>query len=80
MVDFGGPVTVAGLPVASGTLLLADCHGVISIREAIAAGVPPVVADMRARERRIIELCRAADFSLDRLRSVIEGYTGGANR
>ncbi|HEY2906743.1 MAG TPA: hypothetical protein VGJ29_12655 [Vicinamibacterales bacterium] len=80
MVDFGGPVTVAGLPVASGTLLLADCHGVISIPEAIAAGVPPVVADMRARERRIIELCRAADFSLDRLRSVIEGYTGGANR
>ncbi len=80
MVDFGGPVTVAGLPVTSGTLLLADCHGVISIPEAIAGDVPRVVADMRARERRIIELCRAPDFSLERLRSVIEGYRGGANR
>jgi 4-hydroxy-4-methyl-2-oxoglutarate aldolase len=80
MLDFGGPVTVAGLPVASGALLLADRHGVISIPEAIAAGVPSVVADMRARERRIIELCRAPDFSLERLRSVIEGYRGGAKQ
>ena len=80
MLDFGGPVTVAGLPVASGTLLLADRHGVISIPQAIAAAVPPVAADMRARERRIIELCGAPDFSLERLRSVIEGYRGGANR
>jgi 4-hydroxy-4-methyl-2-oxoglutarate aldolase len=80
MLDFGAAVTVAGLPVASGALLLADRHGVISIPEAIAAGIPPVVADMRARERRIIELCRASDFSLERLRSVIEGYRGGVKQ
>jgi 4-hydroxy-4-methyl-2-oxoglutarate aldolase len=80
MVDFGGAVTVAGLPVTSGTLLLADCHGVISIPEGIAGDVPRIVAEMRARERRVIELCRAQDFSLEGLRSVIEGYRGGANR
>ena len=80
MVDFGGPVTVAGLPVAPGACCSADCHGVISIPEAIAADIPSAVAEMRARERRIIELCRAPDFSLERLRTVIEGYRGGAKR
>jgi 4-hydroxy-4-methyl-2-oxoglutarate aldolase len=80
MVDFGNPVEVGGLPVEPGMILLADCHGVISIPEAIADRLPSVVADMRARERAVVELCRSPAFSLERLRSAVEGFRGGVKK
>jgi 4-hydroxy-4-methyl-2-oxoglutarate aldolase len=80
IVDFGTPITVAGMPVEPGMLLLGDRHGVISIPDAIAADVPAAVDDMRARERRVIDLCRAPGFSIERLRPVVEGFRGGAKR
>jgi regulator of RNase E activity RraA len=77
MIDFGTPVIVGGLPVEPGTILLADGHGVISIPHAIAARLPQAVADMRARERRIVDVCRSPGFSLERLRAAVEGFRGG---
>lgn len=73
IIDFGAPVEIHGLHVASGDLLMADVHGIVSIPEDIAQQVPAVVADMRARERRVIEFCRSEDFSIDALRALVEG-------
>lgn len=80
MVDFGTPVAVGGLPVEPGMLLLADCHGVISIPAAIADEVPSVAVDMRARERGVVELCRSSGFSLEKLQSMVQGFRGGVKQ
>jgi regulator of RNase E activity RraA len=68
--DFGSPVKVGGVTVKPGDILHGDQHGVISIPVDIAAQVPDAVAKVEARERPIIEACRAPDFSVDTLKAV----------
>ncbi len=70
MVDFGLPVKVGGLWVKPGDLLHFDQHGVVSIPHEIAAQIPDAVAKVEAAERRIIQTCRAADFSIEKLKAV----------
>jgi regulator of RNase E activity RraA len=73
IVDFGGPVEVAGLAVQSGDLLFGDCHGLQSIPAAIAAEIPSVAAEMQVRERRVIDFCKSQEFSIEGLRVIING-------
>jgi 4-hydroxy-4-methyl-2-oxoglutarate aldolase len=72
LVEFGTPVEIFGLRVESGDLLYADCHGVISIPTEIAADIPAVAREIRAREQRIVAVCQSADFSPEKLLEVIE--------
>jgi regulator of RNase E activity RraA len=75
IVSAGGPVEVVGLKVRTGDLLHGDCHGVLSIPREIAAEIPAVAERIRDRERRLIGLCRAPDFSLEKLRKLVrENY------
>jgi 4-hydroxy-4-methyl-2-oxoglutarate aldolase len=71
-VDFGGPVEIGGLRISPGDLIHDDRHGVLSVPKQIAAKIPGVAAKALERERRIIELCRSADFSLERLNRLIK--------
>jgi regulator of RNase E activity RraA len=71
MVDFGQSVQVAGLSVAPGDLLLADFHGVLSIPREGANDLPRIAAEIVSRERRIIDLCKSPDFTVDKLRAAI---------
>jgi regulator of RNase E activity RraA len=72
VVEFGGPVEVFGLKVRLGELLFADCHGVLAIPPEIADRIPEVAAGIRAREKRIIDLCRSSEFSRERLQRAIQ--------
>ena len=71
IVDFGQPVEVAGLNVLSGELLFGDRHGLVSIPTDLAASLPSVAAAMRERERKVIDVCRSPEFSVEKLRSII---------
>jgi regulator of RNase E activity RraA len=71
IVDFGRPVTVAGLAVAPGDILFGDVHGIVSIPPSIAADVPAVARRMIACERPVIDLCHSPDFSIERLRTLV---------
>lgn len=72
IVDFGSPVEVAGLPIASGDLLLGDRHGLVSVPLDIAPALPAVIADMHARERIVTDFCHSDRFSVDGLRTLVE--------
>ncbi|HXY40466.1 MAG TPA: RraA family protein [Vicinamibacteria bacterium] len=72
VVEYGKPVTVAGLTVAPGDLLHADQHGVVRVPLDLARRIPVVAAGMRVHERRIRDFCRSRDFSLDGLRTLVE--------
>lgn len=71
IVEFGTPVEVDGLKVHSGELLHGDLHGVQSIPLDIAARIPPVAAQITAKKEALIALCRAPDFSLEKLRAAV---------
>ncbi len=73
VVEYGRPVEVAGLKVAPGDLLHADQHGVVCVPPEIASEVPAVAAELRRREKRIFEFCRSGDFSIEGLRSIVDG-------
>jgi len=71
IVEFGQPVEVGGLKVASGDLLHGDRHGVQSIPLDIAARIPQVAAKICAHEQELIALCRSPEFSVEKLRAAL---------
>jgi 4-hydroxy-4-methyl-2-oxoglutarate aldolase len=71
ILEFGGPVAVGGLTVASGDILLGDSHGLLNLPENIVEQIPAVVERMTAVEREVIALCQSQDFSVDRLRALM---------
>jgi regulator of RNase E activity RraA len=73
MVDYGKPVEILGLSIHCGDLLMVDVHGAISIPHALADRLPAVAEEVRDQERRIIQVCRQAEFSPARLLEVIRG-------
>jgi regulator of RNase E activity RraA len=70
MVDFGLPIKVGGLWVKPGDLIHADHHGVVTIPPDVAARIPEAVAAVEADERKIIKVCQASDFSVDKLKAL----------
>jgi len=71
LVEFGQPVTVGGLDVASGDILFGDRHGLLNIPESAVDRLPAIAERLLAEERQIIALCESSSFSIDRLRAVV---------
>jgi 4-hydroxy-4-methyl-2-oxoglutarate aldolase len=71
IVEFGTPVEVGGLKIKSGDLLHGDLHGVQTIPLDIAAQIPPVAAQIAAKEKSLIALCQSENFSLEKLRAAL---------
>jgi 4-hydroxy-4-methyl-2-oxoglutarate aldolase len=72
MVDFGEPVEISGLKIHSGDLLYGDCHGVLSIPHEIACEVAAKAEELLKKERKVIDLCRSPEFSIQKLRLVLK--------
>jgi len=70
--SFGGEVRVAGMTVRSDDLIHADRHGAIVIPIDIAAKLPDAAELCGRRETPILEIARAKDFSLDKLREALK--------
>src|SRR5579863_6373344 len=70
--DFGSPVHVGGLKISPGDLLQGDRHGVQTIPLEIADRVPAKARDILKRRKRLIDLCRSDNFSLDKLQQVVK--------
>ena len=74
VVDFGGQVSVAGMVVNSGDLVHADRHGAAVIpstrhnRE-----VPKAAAEVAAREKVVLDVCRSPGFTFEKLKRAMLG-------
>jgi 4-hydroxy-4-methyl-2-oxoglutarate aldolase len=71
IVDFGEPVEVGGLGVATGDILFADGAGLQSVPPSIVAQIPAIVGRMKTEEEQVIALCRSPQFSIDGLRALV---------
>jgi 4-hydroxy-4-methyl-2-oxoglutarate aldolase len=73
IVKVGTPVEIGGLKVNPGDLLHGDPHGILSIPLEIAGDIPLVAARIADKERALIGLCRAPDFSPEKMRALVRG-------
>jgi regulator of RNase E activity RraA len=70
MMDFGLPVKVGGVWVKPGELIHADHQGAVTIPIEIADKIPEAVAKLEAGEKQIIDVCKAKDFEVGRLKDL----------
>ncbi len=68
VVDFGKPVSVAGMRVRDGDLIHADQHGAVVIPWDVAERVRDAAGQIARRERIIIEASKEPGFDSNRLR------------
>lgn len=71
IVDFGKDVVVGRMHVRPGDLIHGDRHGVQTIPPEIAHKIAAVAQGMIQQEQEIIELCRSADFTPEKLRAEV---------
>ena len=69
--DIGAAVTVDGMEVHPGDLVHAGRHGAITIPAEIAKQIPEVAAELREKEKKVIEFCRSGNFSVAKLTDLI---------
>ncbi|PZC43822.1 MAG: Regulator of RNase E activity RraA [Chloroflexi bacterium] len=77
LVEANIPVTVGGVTVNPGDLLLGDKHGVISIPKDIVKDLPAAIAKVEAGEKEIIDVCKFQDFSPEKLKDILRERYGG---
>jgi regulator of RNase E activity RraA len=71
IVDVGQTVEVGGLAVSTGDILFGDGGGLLSVPPSIVSRLPEVIDRMHADEAQVKDLCRSAEFSIDRLRTLV---------
>jgi regulator of RNase E activity RraA len=65
LLEVSRPVALAGVVVEMGDLIHGDRHGAVKIPVELAAQLPDAIRRHERVERRVIEVCRSADFSAD---------------
>jgi 4-hydroxy-4-methyl-2-oxoglutarate aldolase len=70
--DFGSAVHIGGLKISPGELIQGDVHGVQTIPLEIAEKVPAKAREILKRRKRLMDVCRSHEFSLEKLQQVIK--------
>ena len=71
LVDFGKPVNVHGMNAAHDDVIHADRHGAVVIPAEAVRTLPEAIELIARREKVILDVCHAPDFSAAKLREAI---------
>lgn len=77
--DFGSTVRVGGLQISPGELIQGDLHGAQTVPLEIAERVPGKAREILTRRKRLMDLCRSQDFSLEKLQQLMRQENEEAN-
>jgi regulator of RNase E activity RraA len=72
LVDFGRPVNVFGMQAEHDDVIHADFHGAVVIPAEAVTKLPEAIDLVARREKVILDICRAPDFSPTKLREAIK--------
>ena len=72
MTGFGQPVSVFGMAVAHDDVIHADFHGAVVIPAEAVRKLPKAIALVSRREKVILDVCAAPDFSPAKLRAAVK--------
>jgi len=70
--EFGEPVEIDGLQIASGDLLHGDRHGVVKVPPSAASEIADEASKIRDSEKELVEFCRSSQFTLRELSERIQ--------
>lgn len=73
VLDFGVPVTVHGMAVASGELVHADRHGAVVVPIETIGAMRPAFDKLTQQEARIIQAARAPGATVESIKAAIRG-------
>ncbi len=65
VLETGQPVHIGGVTIRSGDLLHGDRHGIVKVPLDLVDALPDAIRAHEEIERRVIAVCRSADFSLE---------------
>ena len=74
-VDWGKPVTVAGMRVCPGDIIHADRHGAVVVPANIVKAMPETVAKLAKEVSIMIGASKRSDFSCDVIERIMKGTT-----
>jgi regulator of RNase E activity RraA len=69
IVEFGGGVNVHGMATKDGDLIHADRHGAVVVPQNKITDMQTALADLTAREARILAAARAPDVTVDTIKA-----------
>jgi regulator of RNase E activity RraA len=69
VLDVGVPVELDGQRIETGDILHGDVNGIVVVPPTVLDGLPDAVAQIRDRERRVMEFIRGDAFTLDGVKS-----------
>lgn len=72
MVDYGKPVNIFGMQVGHDDVIHADFHGAVVIPADAVRKLPAAIDLVSRREKVILDVCRAPDFSPAKLRAALK--------
>jgi regulator of RNase E activity RraA len=70
-VEYGSPVTVAGLTVHPGDLLVGDQHGVVQVPTEVVRYIPEAARKVEEWERVVIAAARSGEGAFERMKEAI---------
>jgi 4-hydroxy-4-methyl-2-oxoglutarate aldolase len=73
IVNSGGRVQINSLEITSGDLLHGDLHGIIRVPKELASRIPQTAIALRKKEADIAAFCHSPAFSVEELRTVLNG-------
>lgn len=71
VVDFGGTVNIFGMQAAHDDVIHADCHGAVVVPAECVTKLPAAIDLITRREKVILDLCAAPDFTPAKLREAV---------
>ena len=71
VVDFGGEVSIHGMPCANDDVVHADRHGAVVIPADAVRALPAAIDLCTRREKVVLDMCKRPDFSVAALREAL---------
>ncbi len=71
IVDFGGEVTVHGMPCSDGEVVHADRHGAVVVPADAVRALPAAIDLIARREKVVLDMCKRSDFDIAALREAL---------
>jgi regulator of RNase E activity RraA len=65
LLKVGGPVEIGGETINTGDILHGDANGIVVIPEEVLSGIEKAVAEVRDRERRLMDYIKSDAFTLE---------------
>ena len=69
--EVGAKINVGGMEVRPGDLLHGDRHGILTVPLEVAARIPAAAEGLKQAEQEVINFCRSREFSVEKLRDVL---------